>query len=116
MKKIITATALLMISASAHAGVYNVEGVTIRVQDGCASSACVSVDAPGYGSYHGGRAAKVHKTHKDTTRVASVKKDDAATTAATTVAPPAEATPARNPDKVQETAPQAAPADATPAK
>ena len=116
MKKIITAAALLMISASAHAGVYNVEGVTIRVQDGCASSACVSVDAPGYGSYRGGRTVKVHKIRKDTTRIASVKKDDAAATPAATAAPSAETTPANNPEKGPDTAPQTAPTDAAPVK
>jgi hypothetical protein len=120
MKKIITAAALLMISASAHAGVYNVEGVTIRVQDGCTSSACVSVDAPGYGAYRGGRTVKLHKTRKDTTRIASVKKDDAAATPAATAAPSAETTPANNPEKNLErgpdAAPQAAPADTAPVK
>lgn len=111
MKRIIVAAAFLMIGASAHAGVYNVEGVTIRVQDGCMSSACVSVDAPGYGAYRGGRTAKVHK-HKDTTRIASVKKDDAAATPAASAAPTAETTSAKSPD----TAPPAAPADVTPSK
>lgn len=120
MKKIIAAAALLMIGASAHAGVYNVEGVTIRVQDGCMSSACVSVDAPGYGAYRGGRTVKLHKTRKDTTRIAAAKKDDAAATSAAPAAPAAETTPARNPengpDKVQEAAPQATPADASAVK
>jgi hypothetical protein len=101
MKKIVIAASLLMISASAHAGTYNYEGVTVHVQDGCRSSSCVSVYAPGYGSYNGGRSVKIHKAHKDSARLASAKKEDAA--------PPAvEATPA--------TAPQAAPSDAAPAK
>jgi hypothetical protein len=105
MKKFAIAAALLVISASAHAGTYSYEGVTINVQDGCRSSSCVSVNAPGYGSYNGAHAVKVHKAHKDTARVASAKKEDAA-------APAAEATPA----KTQDTAPQAATADTAPAK
>jgi hypothetical protein len=95
MKKIVIAAALLMISASAHAGSYNVEGVTIHVRDGCTSSSCVSVYAPGYGSYHGGRQVKVRKAHKDTARFASsARKEDAVTTAApATAAPAVEAAP-----------------------
>jgi hypothetical protein len=109
MKKIVIAAALLMISAAAHAGTYNVEGVTIHVQDGCRSSSCVSVYAPGYGYYHGERSARVHKGHKDTSRIASAaRKDD--TVAAST--PAAEATPAKTP----ETAPQPVSSDAAPAK
>jgi hypothetical protein len=77
MKKIVIAAALLMISASAHAGTYSYQGVTVNVQDGCRSSSCVSVNAPGYGAYHGGRQLKVRKAHKDTARVASAKKDAA---------------------------------------
>jgi hypothetical protein len=46
MKKIVIAAALLMISASAQAGTYSYEGVTVHVQDGCRSSSCVSVVAP----------------------------------------------------------------------
>jgi hypothetical protein len=49
MKKIVFAAAVLMISASAHAGTYSYDGVTVHVQDGCRSSSCVSVYAPGYG-------------------------------------------------------------------
>jgi hypothetical protein len=109
MKKIIIAASLLMISASAHAGTFNYEGVTVHVQDGCRSSSCVSVYAPGYGYYNSGRSARVHKAHKDTPRLASARKEDTAPTAA---APAAEATPAKTPD----TAPQAAPSDAAPAK
>jgi hypothetical protein len=59
MKKFAIAAALLVISASAHAGTYSYEGVTINVQDGCRSSSCVSVNAPGYGSYNGAHAVKV---------------------------------------------------------
>jgi hypothetical protein len=106
MKKFVFAAALLMISASAHAGTYNYEGVTVHVQDGCRSSSCVSVYAPGYGSYNGGRSVKVHKAHKDTARLASAKKEDAAP------APAVEATPAKTP----AAAAQAAPSDAAPAK
>jgi len=121
MKQIVIAAALLTISAAAHAGTYNVEGVTIHVQDGCRSSSCVSVYAPEYGYYHGGGAPRVHKAHKDSSRFAAVsKKEDAApapAAAAPIAAVPAtEATPA----KVLETAPaaasQAAPTDAAPAK
>jgi hypothetical protein len=105
MKKIVMAAALLMISASAHAGTYSYEGVTVRIQDGCRSSSCVSVNAPGYGSYNGGRAAKVRKAHrKETARVASAKKEDASATAA----PAAEASLAK--------APEAASTNAAPAK
>jgi hypothetical protein len=107
MKKIVMAAALLMISASAHVGTYSYEGVTVRIQDGCRSSSCVSVNAPGYGSYNGGRAAKVRKAHrKDTARVASAKKEDASATAAPAVE--AEAAPAK--------APEAASTNAAPAK
>jgi hypothetical protein len=103
MKKIVLAAALLMISASAHAGTYNYEGVTVRLQDGCRSSSCVTVYAPGYGYYHGGNQVKVHKAHKDTARIASTRKEGAAAAAA---APAMEATPAK--------APEAAPSDAAP--
>jgi hypothetical protein len=106
MKKIVIAAALLMINASAHAGTYNYEGVTVNVQDGCRSSSCVSVIAPGYGSYNGGRSVKVRKVHKDTARVASAKKEDAAAPAAAAPAP--EATPAKTPE--------AASSDLAPAK
>ena len=88
MKKIVFAAALLMISASAQAGTYNVEGVTVHVQDGCRSSSCVSVYAPGYGSYNGGHQVKVRKAHKDTARVASARKEDAAPAAPATDATP----------------------------
>jgi hypothetical protein len=113
MKKIIiAAAALLAITASAHAETYNVEGVTIHVGNGCRSSSCVSVYAPGYGSYHGERSARLHKSHKDTARVASVTKKDAAAAPAVEAAPATEATPVKTP----EASPQAAPSDATPTK
>jgi hypothetical protein len=99
MKKIVFAAALLMISASAHAGTYSYEGVTVHVQDGCRSSSCVSVYAPGYGYYHGGHQVKVHKAHKDTARIASGTKEAAT--------PSVEAT---------AKAPEAAPSDAAPEK
>jgi hypothetical protein len=98
MKKFAIAAALLVISASAHAGTYSYEGVTINVQDGCRSSSCVSVNAPGYGAYNGAHAVKVRKAHKDTARVASAKKEDAA-------APAAEATPAKAPEAAASTVP-----------
>lgn len=114
MKKFVIAAALVLIGASAHAGTYNVEGYTIHVQDGCASSSCVSVHAPGYGYYHGGSPVRAHKAHKDTSRVASVTKKDAAAAPAAT-SPAADAAPAATPDKAPETAPQPTPSDA-PAK
>src|ERR1700689_466791 len=107
MKKIILAAALLTIGASAHAGTYSYEGVTVHIQDGCMSSSCVAVYAPGYGSYNGGRSAKIHKAHKDGARVASVKKEDAAP-APVAAAPVVDASPAKSPE--------AAPSDAAPAK
>ena len=86
-------------------------GVTIHVGNGCRSSSCVSVYAPGYGSYHGGRPARLHKAHKDAAQVASVaRKDDSAATPAAT-APAAAATPEAPP----QAAPQPAASDATPA-
>lgn len=113
MKQIVIAAALLTISAAAHAGTYQVEGVTIHVQDGCRSSSCVSVNAHEYGYYHGGGAQRVHKAHKDSSRfAAAAKKDDAAPAPAAAApeaaAPATEATPAGTP--------QAVPTDAAPAK
>ena len=112
MRKIVFAAALLMIGASAQAGTYSYEGVTVHVQDGCMSSSCVAVYAPGYGSYHGGHQARIHKAHKGTAHVASARKEDAAAAPApaaeTAAAPAAEATTAK--------APEAAPSDAAPAK
>ena len=110
MKKIVIAAALLTISASAHAGTYNYEGVTVRVQDGCKSSSCVSVNAPGYGSYNGGHQLKVRKVHKDTSRIAAARKEDAAPV------PAPEATPEATPAKTPDAAPAATPSDAEPAK
>jgi hypothetical protein len=116
MKTFVIAAALVMIGASAHAGTYNVEGVTIHVQDGCASSSCVSVYAPGYGYYHSGSPVRVHKAHKDTARIAAVTKKDAAATAPATTAPAVDAAPAATPGKAPETTPQATPSDAAPAQ
>ena len=68
MKEIVVAAALLMVSASAQAGSYSYEGVTVVMQDGCRSSSCVAVDAPGYGYHHAAGSIKVHKAgkiHKD---------------------------------------------------
>jgi len=114
MKKIVLAASLLVISATVHAGTYSVEGVTVHVQDGCMSSRCVSINAPGYGYYdgatnRGGRYAKVRKVHKDTSRLASTAKSDPATSA-----PPlaVEAAPAQQ----AEPAPPAPPSDTAPAK
>jgi hypothetical protein len=115
MKKIVFAAALLTISASAHAGTYSVDGITVHVQDGCRSSSCVSVYAPGYGYYHGGGSVKVHKAQKDTARVASTRKEDAAAPAAAApvAAAPAEAAPAKTPETA---APEAAAPEAAPTK
>ena len=116
MKKFVIAAALAMIGASARAGTYNVEGVTIHFQDGCRSSSCVSVYAPDYGYYHAGSSARLHKAHKDAPRVAAMtKKDDAAATPVTT-APAVDVAPAATPDKTPEAAAQVTPSDATPAK
>jgi hypothetical protein len=97
MKKFVLTTALVLISASAYAGTYNFEGVTVNLQDGCHSASCVSVNAPGYGSYNGKalaakRSAKAHKSHKDEARFASTTKTDAAPVA---TVPAADATPAK---------------------
>jgi hypothetical protein len=121
MKQLVIAAALLTISAAAHAGTYNDEGVTIHVQDGCRSSSCVSVYAPEYGYYHGGGAPRVHRAHKDTSRFAAVaKKEDAAPAPAAatsdTAAPVTEATPAKAPETAPAAAPQVAPTDSVPAK
>jgi len=94
MKKIVVAAALLMISASAQAGSYRYEGITVVMQDDCRSSSCVAVDAPGYGYHHAARSMKVHKAgkiHKDQARIAATG---------------GEATPAKTPE--------AAPSDAAP--
>jgi hypothetical protein len=112
MKKIVLAASLLLISATAHAGTYSVDGVTVHVEDGCMSSRCVSVYAPGYGYYdgatnRGGRAARVHKGHKDTSRVAATTKPDAATP---TPAPAVEAAPAKPAEPAQQAQPSDAPA------
>jgi hypothetical protein len=119
---ILAAAALLAIGASAHAETYNIEGVTIHVGNGCRSSSCVSVDAPGYGHYHGERSARPHKAHKDTARVAAVTRKDDATTPAAAVAPPVEAAPAaeaapvKTPGATPQAAPQASASDTAPAK
>src|ERR1700722_1026418 len=111
MKKIALVASLLLISATANAGTYSVEGITVHVQDGCRSSSCVSVYAPGYGYYHEGRSLKVHKAKKDTARLASAAKEDKAAPAAAAT-PAAEATPAKTPEATS----QAAPSDSAPAK
>jgi hypothetical protein len=108
MKKFVIAAALLTVSASAHAGTYNYDGVTVHVQDGCRSSSCVSVYAPSYGYYYnGGHQAKARRAHKDTSRLASTRKEDAA---AASAAEAAETAPAKAP----EAAPQALSDSASP--
>jgi hypothetical protein len=114
MKMIVLAASLLLISATAHAGTYSIDGVTVHVQDGCMSSQCVSVNAPGYGYYdgatnRGGHTTKVRKVHKNTSRVASTAKSDPATAAPV---PAVDAAPA----KQAEPAPQALPSDTPPGK
>jgi len=120
MKKlVITAAALFALTASVHAETYNIEGVTIRVGNGCRSSSCVSVHAPGYGSYHGERPARLHKAHKDAAQVASVaRKDDSAAAPAATAAatPSAEPAAAATSAATSQAAPQPAASDATPVK
>jgi hypothetical protein len=108
MKKIVIAATLLIFSASAHAGTYSYDGVKVHIGEGCMSSSCVSVYAPGYSYYHGARSAKLHKTHKDNSRIVAAKKDDGIPAQA---APAMEATPAKAP----EATPSAAPATAAPA-
>jgi len=115
MKKIVLAASLLLISATAHAGTYSVEGVTVHVQDGCMSSRCVAVYAPGYGYYdgatdRGGHTGKVHKAHKESSRFVS-----AATKSDANSAVPAPATEAARAQQ-GTTSPQAQPSDASPAK
>lgn len=114
MKKIVLAVSLLLISATARAGSYSVDGVTVHAQDGCMSSRCVSVNAPDHGYYdgatnRGGRNAKVRKVQKDISRVASTAKSDPTRVAP---APAVDAAPA----KPAESAPQALPSDTPPAK
>lgn len=120
MKKlVITAAALLAITASAHAETDNIEGVTIHVGNGCRSSSCVSVYAPGYGSYHGERSARLHRSHKDTARVAALaRKDDNTATpvAAASTTSGAEPASAVAPESTSQAAPLPAASDTTPAK
>jgi hypothetical protein len=114
MKTIMTAAAaLLAIGASARAETYNIEGVTIHVGNGCRSSSCVSVNAPGYGYYHGERPARLHKAHKDTARVAAVARKDSATTPAA-AAPAVEAAPATEAAATPPAAQADAPSGAVP--
>ena len=115
MKKFVIAAALALVGASAHAGTYYVEGYSIHVSEGCASTSCVSVYAPGYGYYHGGPSVRVHKARKDAAKVATVVKKDDATAAPATAAPAVAGTPAAAPEKAAEPAAQAAPVE-TPAK
>jgi hypothetical protein len=120
MKKlVITAAVLLAITASAHAETYNIEGVTIHVGNGCRSSSCVSVYAPGYGSYHGERSARLHRAHKDIARVAAVaRKDDNTATpvAAASTTPGAEPAATVPSEATPQAAPLPAASEATPAK
>jgi hypothetical protein len=108
MKTIALAASLFLIGAAAHAGTYHVDGVTIRIHDGCRSSACVAVNAPAYGfdegtNDRGGHSAKLRTVKKDQSRFASAKED--AAPAATATAPA----------KLAEQAPQTTPSNAAPA-
>jgi hypothetical protein len=112
MNKIVLAASLLLISATAHAGTYSVDGVTVHIKDGCLSSRCVSINAPGYGYYdgatnRGGRYARLRKLHKDSSRIASTAKPVPAPAVPAVVTAPA---------KQADPAPQALPSDSTPAK
>lgn len=107
MRKSLIAAAVLMISASADAATYRVDGVTIHVPTHCASTSCVSVAAPGYGYYRAGRRVKPRKERNEIKAVAvSTKKEEAvAAPAAVPAADPALA--AKVPDKAPD-APAAA--------
>ncbi len=95
MRKYLIGAALLMMSASADAATYRVDGVTIHVPSNCASTSCVSVAAPGYGTYRGGRRLNGHKERNDVKAVAvSTKKKE---TAAAPTAAPVATTPALDP-------------------
>jgi hypothetical protein len=108
MKKILIAAAVLMISASADAATYRVDGVTIHVPTHCASTSCVSVAAPGYGYYRAGRRVKPRKERNEIKAVAvSTRKEEA-------VAAPAATTPAADPT-VAAKAPDAPASAAEPA-
>jgi hypothetical protein len=109
------AAAMLMISASADAATYRVDGVTIHVPTHCASTSCVSVAAPGYGYYHAGRRVKPRKEIKAVT--VSTKKDEAvaATTAAAVPAAPAPAADPTLAVKAPDKAPDAPASVAEPA-
>jgi len=94
VKTIALAAGLLLISVAARAGTCHVDGVTIRIQDGCRSSTCVAINAPGYGSdagtnSRGRHATKVRNPKKDQSRFTSAQQD--AATPVTTAAAPAKA-------------------------
>ena len=88
MKKSLIAAAVLMISASADAATYRVDGVTIHVPTHCASTSCVSVAAPGYGYYRAGRRVKPRKERNEIKAVTvSTKKEEAVAAPAAAAAP-----------------------------
>ena len=97
MKKSLMAAAMLMISASADAATYRVDGVTIHVPTHCASQSCVSVAAPGYGYYHAGRRVKPRKERNEIKAVTVSTKKDEAVAATTAAAVPAAPAPAADP-------------------
>jgi hypothetical protein len=103
-----------MISATADAATYRVDGVTIHVPTHCASASCVSVAAPGYGYYRAGRRVKPRKERNEIKAVAvSTRKDEVV------VVPPAAAAPGPAADpalaaKAPEKAPEAPAAAAEP--
>ena len=91
MKKSLIAAAVLMISASADAATYRVDGVTIHVPTHCTSTSCVSVAAPGYGYYRAGRRVKPRKERNEIKAVAvSTKKEEAVAAPAAAPAPAAD--------------------------
>jgi hypothetical protein len=88
MKKSLIAAAVLMISVSADAATYRVDGVTIHVPTHCTSTSCVSVAAPGYGYYRAARRVKPRKERNEIKAVAvSTKKEEAVAAPAAAAAP-----------------------------
>ena len=94
MKKFLIGAAFVMISASAHAETYYVNGVTISVPTHCNATSCVSVDAPEYGYRHDGARIRAHAERRTIKTTAATKKSDKLATVATSAAAtPAAATP-----------------------
>lgn len=107
MKTSLIAAAMLMISASADAATYRVDGVTIHVPTRCASMSCVSVAAPSYGYYHVGRRMKSRRERNEIKAVTVSTKKEEAVAATTAGAVPAAAAAApmlavQTPDKAPD--------------